>query len=343
MNLIDLAERGFVPDALVRFGIRRLLRPTPRAADRLDEIARADLLRAFLAALRAAPIAVDTALANDQHYEVPAAFFERILGPRLKYSGGLWPDSGGDLAASEEAMLALAAQRAELADGQTILDLGCGWGSFSLWAAEKFPRARVTGVSNSRSQRDFILDRARTRGLDNVEVVTLDARNFALDRRFDRIVSVEMFEHLRNVEAMLARLAAIMNPGGKLFIHIFVHRSIPYIFPTDGPADWMGREFFTGGMMPSFDLLPQMQADFVLEDRWGVNGRHYARTLRAWLDALDRQRREITQIFRDHPRAGRAPEVEVQRWRMFLTACEELFAYRGGREWFVGHYRLRAR
>ncbi len=343
MNLIDLAEQGRIPDALIRLGIRRLLAPVPRRADRLSPADADDLTRAFLAEIRHAPIAVATDDANTQHYEVPSEFFVRILGPRLKYSSCLWPDSGGSLAEAEAAMLALYADRAELCDGQTILDLGCGWGSFSLWAAETFPNARVTGVSNSRTQREFILERARERGLENLEIITQDARDIHLEQRFDRIVSIEMFEHLRNTEAMLARLVKVLNPGGKLFLHIFVHRSIPYVFPTDGPTDWMGREFFTGGMMPSYDLPLRMQSDFVVEDRWGVNGCHYAKTLRAWLDALDENRSQLLKIFQTAPREGRSSEVELQRWRMFLMACEELFAYRGGWEWFVGHYRFRAR
>jgi cyclopropane-fatty-acyl-phospholipid synthase len=344
MNLIEIAERGLIPDSLVRHGIRGLLKPIPKQADTIDAQALNDLVKSFLHEIRQAPIAVATDAANTQHYEVPSEFFVKILGPRLKYSSCLWPEGGGGtLGEAEEAMLALYAERAQLVDGQAVLDMGCGWGSFSLWAAERFRNSQITGVSNSRTQREFILERAKERGLTNIEIITLDAREFALDRRFDRIISIEMFEHLRNTEAMLGRLKQVMNPGGKLFLHIFVHRSIPYIFPTDGPNDWMGREFFTGGMMPSFDLLLNMQGDFLLEDRWGVNGLHYAKTLKAWLDVLDAHRGEVLDIFRSHPRPGRPAEVEMQRWRMFLMACEELFAYRNGWEWFVGHYRFQVR
>ena len=319
-----------------------MLRPKAMEADRATPERREEIVRAFLAHMAESPIAVAVDDANRQHYEVPCAFFERVLGSRLKYSACLWPECGGALDEAEERMLSLYAERAQLADGQEILELGCGWGSFCLWAAERYPGSRVTAVSNSRTQREFILDRADRSGLTNLCVVTADASEFRTDRRFDRVVSIEMFEHLRNWGAMFERVGRMLRPGGKLFLHVFVHRTLPYVFPTEGPTDWMGREFFTGGMMPCEDLPLYLQDDLRLEDRWSINGAHYARTLRAWLNRLDAQREALWELLRANPREGRSAEVELQRWRMFLMACEELFAYRGGREWYVGHYRFRA-
>lgn len=337
---LHLAERGWLGDSLVRWGIRRLLRQRLAEQDRAFRQDRAAALAALRTGLRAGPIAEHAEAANSQHYEVPPQFFQAVLGPRLKYSSCYWPAGVESLAAAEEAMLALTGQRAELADGMEVLDLGCGWGSFTLWAAERYPRCRVLGVSNSAPQREFILAAARARGLHNVAVETCNAADFAPQRRFDRVVSVEMMEHCRNLGLLLDRIADWLAPGGKLFAHVFCHREYAYRFECDGRHDWMARHFFTGGMMPSADLLPTLSDRWALEGNWLVNGRHYARTCAAWLARLDADREAaraaLEQVL---PRSQAA--VQLQRWRMFFLACEELFATDGGEQWQVAHYRLR--
>ncbi len=335
-RLVTVAEHGLVPDAALSLGIRSLLARRLRRERAGGAEARAARRAELLNVMRAAPVAVDTDAANRQHYEVPAAFFERVLGPRLKYSACLWPDGVATLAAAEEAMLALTCERAELADGQDVLELGCGWGSLTLWMAEHYPASRILAVSNAASQAEFIRDRAAQCGLGNIECVTADVREFDPGRRFDRVVSIEMFEHMRNWEQLMRRIAGWLTPEGKLFIHIFCHRDNAYLFQTEGAVDWMGRHFFTGGLMPSEDLPRYFQEDLVLEGQWRVNGRHYARTCRAWLRRLDADRTAARDIFSGEYGPGEAAR-QVQRWRLFFMACEELFAWKGGEEWFVTH------
>lgn len=330
---ILLAERGLVPDAIVRAGIRSLLRKRLK-----EESARhaGDPARRWRDVVRGGPIAFATREANAQHYEVPAAFFELVLGPRLKYSSAWWDATTPDLAAAEEAMLALTAERAGLADGQRILELGCGWGSLTLWMAERFPRARILAVSNSASQRRFILARAAARGLGNVEVLTQEVSGLEPTGTFDRVVSVEMFEHLRNWEVMLRRVHGWLKPDGRLFLHVFAHRAYCYPFETAAGDDWMGRHFFTGGMMPAVDMLDALEVPFQVEQSWRVNGAHYARTAEAWLEKLDRAPRAARAILGE---AGADGALAVRRWRLFFLACAESFAFRGGTEWLVWHVR----
>ncbi len=342
MLSMSLVESGRVPDALVRAGIRRLLRRRLRAVTQVDCEAAEEANRAFRAQLGVSPVALLPDLANQQHYEVAPAFFEHVLGPRLKYSCGLWRDGVGDLAAAEEAMLALTCDRAEIADGMRVLDLGCGWGSLSLWLAEQYPRCRVLAVSNSKSQREFILGRCAGLGLDNVDVATADINHFAPVHRFDRVVSVEMFEHVRNHELLLARIANWLEPGGKLFVHHFAHREYAYPYESEGEDDWMGRHFFTGGIMPSDDLLLHCQRDLVVERNWRVNGVHYQKTCEAWLARQDARRGALLPILSD-VYAAREAERWFQRWRIFFLACSELFGYRGGNEWWVTHVRMATR
>jgi cyclopropane-fatty-acyl-phospholipid synthase len=341
MSLLDaVIDSGVAPDALVRLGIRRLL------ARRLRELSleTPERREAFVAELSRGPIAVRTEAANAQHYEVPAEFFVAALGPRLKYSS-CWFDPGEtDLGRAEERMLALYLERAQAVDGQRILDLGCGWGSFSLFAAERLPRSRILAVSNSAVQRRFIESRRDAAGLRNLEVVTCDVNEFRPQERFDRIVSVEMFEHLHNYDELFRRLSAWLAPAGKLFVHVFVHARSSYPFSERGSADWMARHFFTGGLMPAEDLLPRFAARHALglEEGYRVSGTHYARTAEAWLRNIDRRRAEVLAVFRRAYGPGEA-SARLERWRVFCMACAELWNYRNGEEWFVAHYRFASR
>ncbi|PPA73955.1 SAM-dependent methyltransferase [Achromobacter spanius] len=339
-GLLGLAERGLVPDALLRLGIRRLCAQRLRDESAGGPAAQARRYQHLIGELRASPVAIHTDDANAQHYELPAEFFTLCLGRQLKYSGCYYATGRETLDQAEAAMLELYGVRAELADGQRILELGCGWGSLTLWMAERYPTARITAVSNSASQRQHIQAQCRARGLDNVEVITCDVNTLQLHpQTFDRCVSVEMFEHMRNYQALLARIGSWLRPGGKLFVHLFAHRSLMYPFETEGDDNWMGRHFFTGGLMPSADTLLWFQGDLRIEARWLVDGSHYQRTANHWLANQDAHRAHVLTVLE---KAYGAPLARLwfNRWRMFWMACAELFGYQNGQAWMVAHYRF---
>ena len=335
-SLIELVENGRIPDLLTRAGIRLLLlqRLREQAQEGPDQEWQA--MMTFVEEMRQSPIALHTQEANEQHYELPPRFFELVLGPHLKYSCCHFPEGVTELEHAEASMLALTCERAQLQDGQQILELGCGWGSLSLWMAKHYPNSSILAVSNSRPQREFIESRAQELGLTNLSVQTCDMNDFTTEQHFDRVVSVEMFEHMRNWQSLLERISNWLKPEGKLFIHIFSHRRYAYAFSSEGDSNWMGRYFFTGGIMPSNDLLLYFQKDLLLEQHWVLSGVHYQRTADTWLQMMDSQKGEILQTFRET--YGKGADIWFQRWRMFFLATSEVWGFRGGNEWLISHY-----
>lgn len=334
---VSWTESGLVPDTVIRAGIRRLLETKRKEIHSGDEEFAANALNAFVSMMNDSPIAHVPDLANEQHYEVPADFFKHVMGDHLKYSCCYWPTKVGNLSEAETAALELTVRRADITDGMRILDLGCGWGSLSLWIAEHFPNASIMSVSNSTSQRDFIVRCAAERSIENIDVVTCDMNDFDTDKRFDRVVSVEMFEHMRNFGELFRRLDNWLSPEGRFFMHVFCHRSTPYEYIDKGPSDWMSRHFFSGGIMPSADLPLRFADHLSIDKRWHWNGTHYARTCQAWLDNMDKNEEAIMPILADcYGEQGAA--LWWQRWRIFFMACGELFDYDDGHEWYVGHY-----
>ncbi|MGC3981073.1 MAG: cyclopropane-fatty-acyl-phospholipid synthase family protein [Steroidobacteraceae bacterium] len=336
---MSLVEKGLVPDAVIRHGIRRLLAQRLLEEDKGDPEAQQAHLMELVERLRASLVAVETQAANEQHYEVPAVFYQCVLGRHLKYSSCYFQPGITALDAAEAEMLRMTVERAQLQNGEDILELGCGWGSLSLYMAEQFPRSRITGVSNSNSQREYIMAQARQRGLTNLQIITCDANvlQFPAAQQFDRVVSVEMFEHMRNYQVLLQRISTWLKPGGTLFVHIFTHREYAYPFEVRDETDWMAKYFFTGGIMPSDDLLLYFQDDLKLRNHWKVSGQHYQKTAEAWLANMDAHRDRIMPVFRETYGATQALKW-WNYWRVFFMSCAELWGYSQGREWLVSHY-----
>lgn len=333
-GLIDRAlGTGLVPDGVIRRAARRAARSrTSRELEGGIE-AQQERLSDLVGRMSSGPVAEKTDSANTQHYEVPSGFFRTFLGPRLKYSACYWPNSATTLAEAEDYTLELCCQRAGIEDGMDLLDLGCGWGSMTLWMAEQFPGSRILAVSNSSTQRESIEADARNRGLGNIEVVTADANEFDPGRKFDRVVSIEMFEHLRNWDLILERIASWLEPGGKMFVHVFSHRRFAYRFADS----WFADRFFTAGTMPSQELMLWFQRSMRVERRWNFDGTHYARTLEAWLDRLDAN---PNAALGELAGSSRARRTALAQWRVFLMAAAETWNYNDGQDWTVSHYLL---
>lgn len=339
MNVaLKLLEKGLLPDVLIRAGIRSRLSAKLNAEAAGGEDMEKKRRQRFLDQMTQSPIAINTQDANEQHYELPSEFFVKVLGPYLKYSSGYWQEGVTSIARSEEDMLALTAERADLIDGLRILELGCGWGSLSLFMAQRYPKSQLTVVSNSRTQKEFIDARAAERGLTNLTVVTAEMSRLELPQEFDRIVSVEMFEHMRNYPKLFEKVARFLKPAGKMFVHVFTHQKYAYFYDNEDPDDWIAKYFFTGGTMPSNDLFEKCQNSLMLETMWTVPGEHYQKTSREWLRRMDSRKNEIMTIFE------RVYGAEARKWwnywRVFFMSCEELFGFRRGREWHVSHYRF---
>ena len=327
---IYLAERGFIPDRLLRFFIKRF------SLSRLVEANNEERKMSVIDGLKTGPIAENTIDANEQHYEVPAEYFKAVLGPRLKYSCCWFDDESVTLGQAEIKMMESYLERAKIEDGQTILDLGCGWGSLSLFLAERFPNSSIYSVSNSNDQIEHIKNIAKEKNLGNLYPEVQDVNSLAINKRFDRVVSIEMFEHMRNYEALLQKIKQHLKPDGLLFIHIFCHKETAYLYEESGEKDWMTRNFFRGGIMPSHDIFSHFN-EFEVQNIWKVSGTQYTRTLDEWLKIHDESKAKIMSIFQNH---YQNPSIHFYRWRLFYIACSEFFSINKGKEWFVSHYLL---
>ena len=335
--LIKLAEKGLLPDAFIRLGISRLCGQRLVEAKAASAKAMEEKHQEWINLLKESPVALVPEKANEQHYEVPPRLFELVLGSNLKYSSGYWPQGTSSLDQSEVKMLKLTSERAYLSDGQQILELGCGWGSLTFYMAQNFPNSKITAVSNSNDQRKFIEKKCEKLQLKNIEVITADMNDFTIDKEFDRVVSIEMFEHMRNYDELLRRVSGWLKKDGKLFVHIFSHEKIAYPFEDEGQGDWMAREFFSGGQMPSHKLLTCFSSRMKIEKDWRVDGTHYEKTSLAWLNKMDRNKAEVLDLFEKTYGKNEA-SIWLQRWRIFFMSCEVLFGFNNGSEWGVSHY-----
>ena len=339
-KLIKLSESQLFPDYLIRFGIRQLLKKRIASLISQDTESNHQHKMNFIEAMNKSTIALVPELANEQHYEVPSKFYDFCLGKQKKYSSCYWTDITKNLNQSESKALELTASHANLKDGQLILELGCGWGSLTLWMAQKYPKSKITAVSNSKSQKVYILNEAKKRKLKNIKVITEDMNIFSSKEKFDRVVSVEMIEHMRNHKKLFKNIASWLKPKGMFFMHIFVHQSQPYLFEVEEDDDWMSQYFFSGGMMPSKDLPLYFQDQMKLISHWDWPGTHYEKTANAWLKNLDNNKTKVLPILKK-TYGERDAEMWLQRWRIFFMACAELWGYKEGMEWRVGHYLFR--
>ena len=335
--LINLAEKGFLPDLLIRLGIKRLCGQRLSETNTLGLEALENSHQQWIDLLTESPVAIVPEKANEQHYEVPPKFFELVLGANLKYSSGYWSKEVFSLDESELEMLKITCERAGLVDGQDILELGCGWGSLTCFMAQKFPNSKITAVSNSKDQRHFIQQKNDKLNLQNIKVFTADMNDFSTDEKFDRVISIEMFEHMRNYDELLKRIDGWLKQNGKLFVHIFSHKEVAYPFEDKGDGDWMAREFFSGGQMPSHRLLMSFPDRMKIEKDWRVCGTHYEKTSLAWLRKMDTNKIEVLELFKTTYGEKDASEW-FQRWRIFFMSCEVLFGFNEGSEWGVSHY-----
>ncbi|MBZ0263892.1 class I SAM-dependent methyltransferase [bacterium] len=340
IKAVDMAERGWLPDSVIRMGIRSRLKKKLEIEGEAFNASGQAYIENLVSELMNSPVALATDIANEQHYELPPDFFELVLGKHNKYSSGFWNRGVRDIDIAEADMLALTCERAELEDNIDILELGCGWGSLTFWMAEHYPNSRISAISNSDDQINYIQNKAARLGLRNIVAKRADINEFTTNERYDRVVSVEMFEHVRNYRVLLNRISGWLRDEGKLFVHIFSHHSYAYPYVAESEDDWMSNLFFTGGLMPSEGLFSFFKDDMTIEQQWRVEGLHYAKTCRAWLDNLDRERDRVAEIFRETYGFDDAPRW-TQRWRIFFMACEELFSYNNGKEWFVSHYLFR--
>ena len=335
--LIKLSEKQLIPDFAIRYGIRTLLKkrldslvsnnPETNIQDKID----------FIHKMNSSKIALVPELANKQHYEIPANFYKYCLGRHRKYSSCYWEDNTKNLDEAELLSLKLTTQHAKLTNGQNILELGCGWGSLTLWMAKKFPKSKITAVSNSSSQKTHILEQAKKRNLNNISIITEDMNKFNPKTRYDRIVSVEMIEHMRNHRQLFKKINTWLKPGGLFFMHIFVHKTQPYLFEVQDEDDWMSQYFFSGGMMPSEDLPLFFQEDLKIIDQWSWSGKQYEKTANAWLANIDFNKEKVMKTLEKIYGKDNSKKW-FQRWRIFFMSCAELWGYRDGNEWKVAHY-----
>ncbi len=333
----SLLEKNKLPDFIIREGIRRLLKQRLKDETKPTPDLQQKALLQLVDELKKSPIAVHTQAANEQHYEVPTEFYKYCLGKHLKYSSGYWNETTHDINTSEHDMLELSCERANITNGQQVLELGCGWGSLSLFMAARYPQSQFTVVSNSRTQKLYIDAEAQQRGITNLTVITSDINTLHLTTTFDRIVSVEMFEHLRNYEELFKRIAAWLNPQGQLFVHIFTHKTLAYTFEVKDETDWMSRYFFTGGIMPSNNLFSYFNSHLTIRQQWTVSGLHYHKTSEAWLRNMDAHKEKIMPLFETTYGKTEALKWWVY-WRIFYMACAELWGFNNGEEWMVQHY-----